>query len=116
MGKSSALPELATKLIYNFEHDSFKALADYVHRVADSTPPAPAHQDGILRYPQRAKGTRSVLHQWKQKFQEPREPMVEKFKDFESADLSLKFNKVRQTLNKDVQFTMLSNRVFTVEC
>ena len=115
VGRTTTLPTQATDLIHNFEHDAFAALRDYVYVVADTVKPS-APSEAVLQRHHRHDFLHPLTRQWKRRRHKVSDAKVEKFYGFDIADLPRRFEKVRETTGKDVQFKMLSSRVFTVEC
>jgi len=116
VGHAKEVPAMAKDLIDNFEHDSFAAMTNYLHRVAECVRPTPASYDRVLRKYQNAERIKPMARSLKMKLRPHDKTITDKFYGFEHLDMPAKFQKVQQTLNKDLRFTMLSNRVFTVEC
>ncbi len=116
VGQTPQVPASASHLIDNFEHDSFACMTDYLHHVADSVRPTPLSHDRVLRRHQNAEKIKPLARSLKFKLRPRQQTMMDKFYGFEHLDMPTKFKKVQETLNKDVRFTILSGRVFTVEC
>ena len=116
VGRTTTLPTQATDLIHNFEHDAFASLNEYVQSVVEKTAPTKAEYDRVLRHHARMEKIRPLARQLKTKLRPRQKTMVEKFYGFDTNDMEKRFEKVRAITNKDVQFKMLSSRVFTVEC
>lgn len=116
VGQTKQVPPEAKNLIDNFEHDSFARMTDYLHHVADGVRPTPISYDRVLRKHQNAEKIKPLARNLKFKLRPRQQTMTDKFYGFEHLDMPAKFKKVQETLNKDLRFTMLSSRVFTVEC
>ena len=116
IGKTAALPTQAKDLIHNFEHDAFAALTSYVHGVVEKTAPSKTEHDRVLRHHRKMEKIRPLARQLKTKLRPRQKTMVEKFYGFDTHDMQKRFDKVREITGKDVRFSMLSSRVFTVEC
>ena len=113
-GKTGDLPPIAKSLIHNFEHDAFAELSQYLYRVVENV--APSDADRVLQNHRRHDRFHPRVLWAKRKTSTPQNEKLEKFYGFETNNLQRRFEKVREVTNRDVRFSQISSRIFTVEC
>jgi surface carbohydrate biosynthesis protein len=117
IGRTREVPPMVSKLIANFERDSFDCFTAYIERCVDELPaPTSAYDEALRghvrheRLQKHQRRLRALLKPQKSK------ASTQRFYGFDESSIQSKAERVRQITGRDVRFSVLSWNVMVAEC